>query len=108
METVTIKRNDRAPSIAATLSDADGVIDLTSCTVKFFARLEQTDEIKINGTAAVIVSAAAGTVRYDFAALDVDTAGDYEIEWEITLPSGKKTTVPNNGYDRLVIGGDIG
>jgi hypothetical protein len=108
VETVTLKRNDRAPSIAATLKQAGTAIDLTGSTVKLFTRQHSNNELKIDGASVTVVSPAAGTVRYDMTAVDMDTAGQFDLEWEITLPSGKKTSVPNDGYDRLVILADLG
>lgn len=108
METITIKRNDQSPSISLTLNDRNGPIPLDGCGVKIFTRNRRTGTIKINGSAVAITDPAAGAVRYNFTTADVDTAGWYDLEWEITLPSGKKTTVPNKGYDRLVIDEDLG
>lgn len=108
METVKIKRGDRSPSISATLKQAGTAIDLTGATVKIFARNRATQVMEINGASVTVVTPASGTVRYDLVDGDVDTAGEYDLEWEITLPSGKKTTVPNDGFDRLIIYADLG
>lgn len=108
METIKITRTDRAPSIAATLKQAGTAIDLTGCTVTIFVRNRNTQVLEINGGAVTLVTPASGTVRYDWASGDVDTAGEYDLQWKITLPSGKVTHVPNDGYDRLVIGAELG
>ena len=72
----------------------DGVaVDLTSATVKFQMRLVGAATLKVD-TAATIVSAPAGTVRYDWAALDVNTAGFYTGWWHVTLPGGNIQDTP--------------
>lgn len=106
MADFTIKRRDTLPPIAATLADADGPIDLTGATVRFHLR-------NINGTstvvdaAATVVSAAAGTVRYDWTVDDTATAGNYVAEWEITFGDGTEMTCPNTGHTSVAIIEDI-
>lgn len=102
MSTLQIKKGDRYPSIAAILTVNGSPINLSGCTVKFQARNSLTGVVKINGD-AVVVDATTGSVRYDQTDEDMDTAGRYEAEWEITLPSTKKVTIPNDGFDILVI-----
>jgi hypothetical protein len=82
---------DRSPSITETIT-VDGVaFNLSSSTVKLKMRALNSSTLKVDA-AATIVSAPAGTVRYDWAAADVDTAGLFLVSWEVTT-SGKTQSV---------------
>lgn len=82
---------NRNPSITELLTYADGTpVNLTGKTVKFKMRLVGSATLKVN-TAATVVDAATGSVRYDWAAIDVDTAGHYLVWWEVTTTADGKT-----------------
>jgi len=91
-------KGNRDPSLTDTIR-VDGIAqDLTGKTVKLKMRLETGSTLKVDA-AAVVVSAPAGTVRYDWAAADVDMAdvpagtavAEYVAWWEVTTTAGGKT-----------------
>lgn len=110
MADVYIKRNDREPSVSAVLwagtDPAALTTALTGATLKFIMRLRGGTTTKVNSS-ATIVSAAARTVRYDWAAGDTDTAGEYDAEFEVTTSGGKKYTFPNGKHLEVQITEDL-
>jgi len=103
----TMKAHDRLPSIQAVLSSGGNPVDLTGATgVKFIMKTAQGNTIKVN-TAATIVTANAGVVRYDWLAVDTDTAGSYQAEWQVTWTGGKTQTFPTTSYHTIDILADL-
>jgi hypothetical protein len=103
----TIKQHDTHPSLEATLTDQDGAINLTTATTVKLLLKTPTGGTAISGTCA-IVSAVAGTVRYDWTAPNTADVNTFDGEFEITWSNGKITTVPNDSYFSVEIKADLG
>lgn len=108
---LSIKANDRLPSVEATLGFAGGLAaNLSTATaVVFIMRLRGSDPAqppKVNKP-AVIVDATAGAVRYDWAVGDTNTPGIYNAEWQVTYNDGKKRTFPTLTYHTITVLADL-
>lgn len=71
------------PSLEDVITSGDLPVDLTGTTVKLKMRAESSSALVVD-RAAVITDAAAGEVRFDWLAADVDTAGEFNAWWEVT------------------------
>ena len=100
-------KNDRQPSILATLQYDDGTaVNLTGSTVKF--HMSKDGVILINAAAVVVAPATSGVVRYDWAALDTNvTLGSDGFcrckgEFEVTFSDATKMTFPTKGDFQII------
>lgn len=89
--------DDTQPSVSGDLTNVDGSpLDLTGCTVRFQVRLAMDRRLSVDA-AAEILSAAAGTVRYDWSNGDITWPGDYVSRWQVTYPDDTvQHTTPEN------------
>ncbi len=108
---IELKRNDTRPYLDSTLSDSDGALDLTGCTVKFFMLDSDGNEVvnqSSTGTLVTLPNATAGQVRYYWQAADTSTSGNFTAEWQVVYSSdSSKVTVPNDGYLTVVVQDDL-
>lgn len=102
-----LKQNDTSPSIQTTLLDGNGLaVDITgNLGVTFHMR--NSEGTVIIDTAATVVTADFGIVRYDWDAADTATAGTFQAEFEVTYSDGKVETFPNASYIEVIITDDI-
>jgi hypothetical protein len=94
-----IKQGNRLPTLRVQCLDGDGVgVDLATATAQTFSmRHSDTGVAKLTGGACTVVGTTDGIVDYAWAAIDTDTAGDYEGEVTVTFPAGKASTFPGQG-----------
>jgi len=105
--TFITKRGDFRTAIKATLKNNSGqAVDLTSCTVKFIMA-DLRNRVKINRN-AIIQDAVNGVVWFIFEANEVDEAGTFRGEFEVTYADGRVETFPNEGYITIKINSDLG
>lgn len=98
MATFNLKQGDRLPTLSAVLLDGTGApIDLTAASVVFRMRPRGGGTLKVNAAASIVSPATSGTVQYQWAAADVDTAGLFDGEFAVTL-AGLVRTVPASGF----------
>lgn len=98
---ITHFKGNRSPSLVDTITIDGAAVDLTGCTVRLKARFEDSDTLKVNTVATITQTGTdppgftnKGGVQYDWADLDVNTAGELVAWWETTFVSGKTQDSP--------------
>ncbi len=101
---ITLKRHETGRKLTDTLTADGAALDLTGATV--YLMIKKPDGTVVERT-AVIVSASAGTVAYQFVGTDVDVAGLAYLEWAITLGNGDVLKIPGEGQMQMRVVEDI-
>jgi len=102
-----IKQGDLLPIISATMTDNNGVVDLTNATSVKLILKKRRSGLAIEKTASIVSPATSGIVRYVWVTNDTDTIGIYDAEWEVTFTGGSLMTFPNGGCDVIEIYPDL-
>ena len=92
--TVYMKRNDTRPFLDIKLKNTSSEyadLSVSGVAVYFTMKNSETDEIKVNRKACEILAPTIGSVRYVWKTGDLDTAGAYLGEFEVTFPSGDES-----------------
>lgn len=101
------KRGDTTP-LSFTLDNGGIPLDLTAATqVRIIARLRGAAAPKFTKVIAGPLG-TDGVVVLTPAAGDVNAAGRYDLEFEITWNNAVIQTIPGDGYDEFVIIPDLG
>lgn len=89
-------QGDTRPVVKANLYERDSsprtYIDLSGMTTVRFQMRKADDKFYTVNASATITSTASGGVQYQLAANDLQTTGEYLIQWEVTFPDGKVQT----------------
>lgn len=93
MTDIVLVQGDTRPVINATLQiqGTTTPINLTNCSVKFQMRRSDDKQYTVNGACA-IVDASSGTVSYTLGANDLNTPGEYVVQFEVTYPDNRVQT----------------
>jgi hypothetical protein len=102
---IIIKQNDTRDALKATLSNENGAVDLTGCSVRFI--MAKRKRIKVDRP-PVIEDAINGIVWFVFEQGDTDEANTFQAEFEVTFPDNRIETYPNNDYLTIEIKSDLG
>lgn len=86
---------DTGRDLTATLTGADGTPqDLTDTTVRFKMGENKVGGAQVVDAVAIVLDALAGRVRYQWAANDVDTPGEYRGQFIVTR-LGRQVSFPS-------------
>ena len=94
----TVFVGNTSPSVLDTISVAGAAQDLTGATVRFRMRPVHSTALKVDAP-GVVVTPAAGVVRYDWVVGDLDTEGRYAAWWQVTFASGRIQDTPEFDID---------
>lgn len=105
-----LKKGDTFPNIETVLSDVNGAIDLTDCTITFRMSESGSGNMMIEKEAHVVDPQAGpnlGKCYAEFTSGETEIVGTYRVEWRVVFPGGKVATFPRgentNEFNYVVI-----
>lgn len=107
---VTLKRNDAGRVLSGQFTDVDGAVNCVGNTARSIMMREMgSGTLKIDST-FTFTNEAEGRWAYALLAADVNTAGTYTLEFEVTFPTEIVSfpVDPDKPYYVVLIQSDLG
>ena len=105
---IVYKKNDRRPFVDITLTDANGVVDLTNVDVKQIMQEDATGDLILNSSCEIIFQATtAGVVRWQPSSSASALTGHFRMSFQGTFADGRPATFPNDDYLTVLILEDL-
>lgn len=104
-----LKKGDTYPNIETILSDENGAVNLTGCTVLFRMSVANTGNLMVEKLATVVTPQSGsdiGKVYAEFEPEDTAALGEYRVEWRVTFPNDKVATFPRGEgtiFNKIII-----
>lgn len=100
---VLLFQGNRSPSITDRIEAGGVLVDLTGASVRFRMRAEWSAALKVDAEATPLtpVDEDDPNVRYDPAAADVDTPGEFVGWWRVTFADGR--VQESDGFRVLIL-----
>lgn len=107
---VNKKRHSQRPYLRMSVQTSDGVaFDFTGAVGVTFVMYTKADEPeeKVSAAATFVGDPSDGVIEYQWAAVDVDTAGEFLAEFDVDYGGGETMTLPENGNILVTIFADV-
>jgi hypothetical protein len=102
--TFYLKKGDTYPNIETVLSDTNGPVNLSGCSVLFRMSVANTGNLMVEKDATIVTPQTGidiGRCYAEFTTGDTDEVGSYRVEWRVTFPNGKIATFPRGQSDNF-------
>lgn len=107
-DTFYIKQNDNRPNLRTVLSGFNGGTSLSSASsVSFKMRHRGSGSVVSLAGTCSITDAPNNIVTYAWDTADTASIDTYEAEFQINWNDGGIETVPNDGYNYVIVKDDI-
>lgn len=106
---VVKKRHSQRPYLRVRIKDSDEeAFDLTGALGATFVMYARASGIeKVNAAAVIVDPPTQGLIEYQWAAADVNTAGEFIAEFDVDYGAGETLTLPEDGNILVTIFEDI-
>lgn len=93
-----IKRHARRPYLRMYVKDQDGnAFDFTGAVDVTFILSDFDGNLVFAKTGVIETPVTSGYLKYEWAAGDTDTAGEYRAEFDVNYGGSEKLTIPTKG-----------